>query len=87
MWCCGTLPAPYEMLSPDAVSTLTQVFKMFDKNGDGKLDDDERTAMLAFVRNFQERQQAPNANRRNCLNASGARKRRRRRPFARMARP
>jgi hypothetical protein len=50
---------PYEMLSPDAVGRLTQVFKMFDKNSDGKLDDDERTAMLAFVRNFQERQQKP----------------------------
>jgi mono/diheme cytochrome c family protein len=50
---------PYEMLSQDAVTRLTQVFKMFDKNGDGKLDDAERTAMITFVRNFQERQQAP----------------------------
>jgi mono/diheme cytochrome c family protein len=50
---------PYEMLSPDAVARLTQVFKMFDKNSDGKLDDDERAAMLAFVKNFQERQQQP----------------------------
>jgi Ca2+-binding EF-hand superfamily protein len=48
---------PYEMLSPDALSRLTQVFKMFDKNGDGKLDGDERAAMIAFVKNFQERQQ------------------------------
>ena len=50
---------PYEMLSQDAITRLTQVFKMFDKNGDGKLDDAERTAMITFVRNFQERQQAP----------------------------
>jgi hypothetical protein len=48
---------PYEMLSPDAVTRLTQVFKMFDKNSDGRLDDAERTAMLAFVKNFQEHQQ------------------------------
>jgi hypothetical protein len=48
---------PYEMLSPDAVTRLTQVFKMFDKNSDGRLDDGERTAMLAFVKNFQEHQQ------------------------------
>jgi mono/diheme cytochrome c family protein len=50
---------PYEMLSPDTVGRLTQVFKMFDKNSDGKLDDDERTAMMTFVHNFQERQQPP----------------------------
>ena len=50
---------PYEMLSADAVGKLTQVFKMFDKNGDGKLDDAERTAMVTFVRNFQQAQQAP----------------------------
>jgi hypothetical protein len=48
---------PYEMLSADAVGRLTQVFKMFDKNGDGKLDDGERAAMITFVKNFQERQQ------------------------------
>jgi hypothetical protein len=48
---------PYEMLSPDAISRLTQVFKMFDKNADGKLDDTERTAMITFVKNFQAQQQ------------------------------
>jgi mono/diheme cytochrome c family protein len=48
---------PYEMLSPDAVGKLTQVFKMFDKNGDGQLDDDERTAMMTFVHSVQDRQQ------------------------------
>ena len=47
---------PYEMLSPDAVSRLTQVFKLFDKNGDGKLDETERTAMITFIKNFQQRQ-------------------------------
>jgi mono/diheme cytochrome c family protein len=49
---------PYEMLSPDAVGKLTQVFKLFDKNGDGQLDDQERAAMVAFVRNVQERREA-----------------------------
>ena len=48
---------PYEMISPQATERLTQVFKMFDKNGDGKLDDDERAAMIKFVQNFQQRQQ------------------------------
>jgi len=53
---------PYEMLSPDAVGRLTTVFKMFDKNGDGQLDDTERAAMLTFVKNFQEwQQQQPKA--------------------------
>jgi hypothetical protein len=28
---------------------------MFDKNGDGKLDDDERAAMMTFVHNVQDR--------------------------------
>jgi hypothetical protein len=50
---------PYDILSSDAIGRLTQVFKMFDKNHDGSLDDDERTAMVGFVRNFQERQQQP----------------------------
>jgi Ca2+-binding EF-hand superfamily protein len=48
---------PYEMLSQDAIGRLTQLFKRFDKNNDGKLDDDERTAMLTFARAFQERPQ------------------------------
>jgi mono/diheme cytochrome c family protein len=48
---------PYEMLSQDAIGRLTQLFKRFDKNNDGNLDDDERTAMLTFVRAFQERPQ------------------------------
>lgn len=48
---------PYEMISPAAVEKLTQVFKLFDKNGDGQLDDQERAAMMTFVHNFQERQQ------------------------------
>ena len=48
---------PYEMLSPDAVQRLTQLFKLFDKNGDGRLDNDERTAMLTFVKNLEQRRQ------------------------------
>jgi Ca2+-binding EF-hand superfamily protein len=35
---------------------VTQLFKMFDKNGDGKLDDNERAAMLKFVKNFEASQ-------------------------------
>jgi Ca2+-binding EF-hand superfamily protein len=35
---------------------VTQLFKMFDKNGDGKLDDDERAAMRQFVKNFEASQ-------------------------------
>jgi hypothetical protein len=31
---------------------------MFDKNGDGKLDADERAAMLKFVKSFEDSQQA-----------------------------
>lgn len=48
---------PYEMLSQGAIDRLTLLFKRFDRNNDGKLDDDERTAMLAFVRNAQERRE------------------------------
>ncbi len=47
---------PYEMMPPDAVARLTQVFKMFDKNHDGQLDDAERAAMLTFVHTFQGRE-------------------------------
>ncbi|MBV9770025.1 MAG: hypothetical protein JOZ32_10670 [Bryobacterales bacterium] len=46
---------PYEMLSPDAADRLTKVFKLFDKNGDGTLDDNERAAMLTFVHNVEAR--------------------------------
>jgi hypothetical protein len=48
---------PYEMISPAAVERLTSVFKMFDKNGDGKLDNEERAAMLKFIQNFRQQQQ------------------------------
>ena len=46
-----------EMLPPQAAARVEMLFKMFDKNGDGTLDEDERAAMLAFVKNFEERQQ------------------------------
>jgi hypothetical protein len=52
---------PYEMLSSETAGRLTQLFKTFDKNGDGRLDDDERTAMLAFVRNLQEQREEKRA--------------------------
>jgi hypothetical protein len=48
---------PFEMLSPNAAERLTQLFKLFDKNGDGKLDPDERAAMLKFVRAVEERRE------------------------------
>jgi mono/diheme cytochrome c family protein len=47
-----------ESLSAEASQRITQVFKMFDKNGDGKLDADERAAMLKFVKSFEDSQQA-----------------------------
>jgi len=47
-----------ESLSEEASQRITQVFKMFDKNGDGKLDADERAAMLKFVKSFEDSQQA-----------------------------
>ncbi|MGA2215208.1 MAG: ascorbate-dependent monooxygenase [Bryobacteraceae bacterium] len=52
---------PYEMLSSETAGRLTQLFKTFDKNGDGRLDDDERAAMLAFVRNVQEQREEKRA--------------------------
>jgi hypothetical protein len=42
-----------ESLPPAATQRLTQLFNMFDKNGDGKLDADERAAMLKFVHDFE----------------------------------
>jgi hypothetical protein len=45
-----------ESLSPSMTERVTQLFKMFDKNGDGKLDDNERAAMLKFVKNFEASQ-------------------------------
>jgi Copper type II ascorbate-dependent monooxygenase, C-terminal domain len=45
-----------ESLSPSMTARVTQLFKMFDKNGDGKLDENERAAMLKFVKNFEASQ-------------------------------
>jgi hypothetical protein len=46
-----------EWLPANSTARLEQLFKAFDKNGDGRLDADERTAMLAFVKNLEERRQ------------------------------
>ena len=50
-----------EWLPPQAAQRLEQLFRLFDKNGDGKLDPDERNAMLAFVKNLEERRGARGA--------------------------
>jgi Ca2+-binding EF-hand superfamily protein len=44
-----------ESISASATARLERLFKMFDKNGDGRLDDQERAAMLQFVKNFEDR--------------------------------
>ncbi len=46
-----------EWLPENATRQLEQLFKAFDKNGDGKLDSGERTAMLAFVKSLEQRRQ------------------------------
>jgi len=43
-----------EGLPPAATRRVTQLFKAFDKDGDGKLDDSERAAMLQFVRQMEQ---------------------------------
>lgn len=45
---------PHEMLSPNTTERLTQLFKTFDKDADGRLDDQERAAMLQFVANLRK---------------------------------
>ncbi len=49
-----------EWLPANSTQRLEQLFKAFDKNGDGKLDADERAAMLAFVKSLEDRL-SPNA--------------------------
>jgi hypothetical protein len=44
-----------ESLSESANQRLRGLFKLFDKNGDGKLDDEERAAMLKFVRDLEQK--------------------------------
>jgi len=48
---------PHEMISPQAGDRLTKMFQLFDKNGDGKLDDDERAQMIQFLRDIRQQQQ------------------------------
>jgi hypothetical protein len=45
-----------EWLPANATARIAQLFKAFDKNGDGKLDEGERTAMLNFVKRLEARQ-------------------------------
>jgi hypothetical protein len=45
-----------EWLPANATARIAQLFKAFDKNGDGKLDDQERTAMVNFVKSLEARQ-------------------------------
>ncbi len=50
-----------EWLPPQAAQNLERLFKAFDRDGNGRLDQDERAAMLTFVKTLEARRAARSA--------------------------
>jgi hypothetical protein len=48
---------PVETIGSQQAEMLKRAFKLFDKNGDGVLDDNERTALIRTVRSLQQQRQ------------------------------